>query len=529
MARPCRSLGLAASLLSVQVCVALLPVRDFRISAAGFKITNARSDELQFAFPLRDAKVDWDRLAVRGLSVAPAKLSPTRLRASGFSEGFEMFFTAGFALRVSSLGAPYLSWQEGSVAPGVLCAPSKFIALSFRDDQPPILFCFPDQLTTMKIDGRPGEWIIRSGSQLSGWVRVIAPFGARGYPTVTAADLGRLVKALQPSLPRWTSPSTRLSEVRANRTADGLVAQFKFDGVGATMPQAWERLILNKSARQVGVRGLLGRPISDGPRVFKKDSVELVLPDVRPLPGRALTSRDPGLPRIVFNDAASVLRLAMANSLSSRSSAVREVAMSELNSFAQRFPNGLQRSAAGTTSELVAAYLLLGQIVAPARRSDWLQTAADWIAWDTLDPAVSAEASGTLALALGLGVSPTMQVRAGLLDAMLELDQAGGMRESRHQIFRKDHPFGEFSTPNRVLSMHSVRGSGTPETVLFTATSLLPGEPLVLATEKKSGPLKGECLLKAIELPGARVWAFPNVPPAGAFEAVFGPPVKLVD
>lgn len=147
----------------------------------------------------------------------------------------------GFELRVGSTGAPYLSWGEGSVGAGVPTPGVKWAVLSFRDDQPPVVFGFTGKPASLKITGSPGEWVIGTEAKDDlGWVRLALPLGNRAFATNGPGELGRLSNLVAANAELWSAPPVELTGFSVVADANGTTATWRFDRAGAVVPLAFD-------------------------------------------------------------------------------------------------------------------------------------------------------------------------------------------------------------------------------------------------------------------------------------------------
>ncbi len=210
----------------------------FKFEAAGFRANQSRAD--QFSFPSGGSPA-------RAISVSEYSATywlagkaggPSKLRINQFAPGFELYFPQGMQLGLSSTQAPFLSWGEGSVGPGVPTPAGRWVLISFQDDQPAVLLCVPGGDISLKLSGRPTDWRLASENQTGQWVRVCLPFGERPTPTVDVAALGAAVQKVKLNESFWTQPAPNLIK-REARTSDlGTVGVWTFDSPLAVVPLA---------------------------------------------------------------------------------------------------------------------------------------------------------------------------------------------------------------------------------------------------------------------------------------------------
>lgn len=215
-----------------------LVVPGLVFDAEGFKTNHAASD----AFKFESKSLIWvvQQTSAYGqiVTLTGANGSPTKVKANLWAEGLELYFRAGIRLRLASTSAPYLTWLEGSVGPGVPTQASKWCLVSFRDAQPPVLFCFQGGMASLMVDGRAGDWVLRTDGAYSGWTRVLAPLGNQPYATNSAKSLGELVNTIKPFLEEWQSPAANLLSETIVDSPTAVELRWTFDRPGAVVPPA---------------------------------------------------------------------------------------------------------------------------------------------------------------------------------------------------------------------------------------------------------------------------------------------------
>ena len=187
---------------------------------------------------------------------------PSRLRFDLCDVGPLLQCRKGFELRVGSTAAPFLSWTDGSVGPGVPTPDVRWAILSFRDDQPPIVIGFPERAASLRIAGEPGRWIVGTeGKDDLGWVRLALPVGNRAFATNGPGELGRLANLTAANADLWTAPPVELQAFSVVADANGVTATWRFDRAGAVVPLALDLapgggygVILRSETRRTDVR-----------------------------------------------------------------------------------------------------------------------------------------------------------------------------------------------------------------------------------------------------------------------------------
>lgn len=460
-----RLVGSVALLAVASVCLAepgpWNRVAGFELTSAGFRVTATLSD--QFAFPnsISKAKLDSKRAGDEMWSFPDAKpLMPDLVRLHQFGEGFDLHFAEGFALKIGSMSAPYVSWADGSVGDNVLSPEADYHMLSFKDNQPAVLLTYPGAKTTAKVTGKPGQWVIRSGSKFKGWMRVVAPFGRRGWPAYDAATLGAQVDALKIEIGRWIRHAPRLVSTEAEQTAAGLQVTWKFDQPDPILmptldisqkPGAKRRVILLTKAIRTRI---------DLPMRVVGNTLRATFPEVKHFPGRAMCNSPVEKTRTNALDTDDVLKLALANLLSSRSVDTRQDGFRVLNLSAQRMPSsGPVLKPGSDDSAWTAANCLLAQVVAPQARGEWagaLVTAVDPFqhAYLTAEGKLDSRAMAIASLALVCSPDPLRQAYGALLDLALSQDEsdATSMKNLRDQAFGTTTTLGPFNVPYRQIT-----------------------------------------------------------------------------
>jgi hypothetical protein len=173
------------------------------IDKAGLSAKQDAADKLKFASPSKS----WKPVAISAsgetILLDKAAWSPQKVRFDLWAPGVSLYFPTGLRFLIGSTAAPYLTWSEGSVTNGVPTPTSKWLALSFRDNQPPIALGFPGDATALSITGKPGAWVVSSKYDYSGWVRVGCPMGTRPLSANSAAALGRLANIMEEQADLW--------------------------------------------------------------------------------------------------------------------------------------------------------------------------------------------------------------------------------------------------------------------------------------------------------------------------------------
>lgn len=373
---------------------------------------------------------------------------PSKLRLSLLAPGPSYYFPKGFRLKLSSTAAPYLTWLDGSASNGVPTPSVKWIALSFRDNQPAVLLGFPTSAASLILSGKPGAWEIASDAY-AGWVRFGLPRGNAAEATNSAAALGRLAQASRTTAGYLaTAPPQFLGfEAKAEPDGNAVVATWRFDRKGFLLPKALTFARLGGypvSVQSANHRLGASMGLGDGYREVS-DADELVVRfPVRRVPiGRALAIGEPGPPlgTISPQDIPSVAELALENLLASRDPQTKKAAE---DAFAQFLTEAayvkepvtqqlLTYDAVGVGLDLTAAHALLSQSLItttrPSSESNALLTSIGWRRdWETWLPWVENDdvrrrTASLAAIAGALCPEENRRVAAGMLQAGLAAER----------------------------------------------------------------------------------------------------------
>lgn len=421
-------------------------VPGLSLDAEGFGSTHPAADRLRFEHRsliwVAQQTTEWGQtVTLTGASGAPAKA-----RANLWAEGLELYFRAGIRLRFSSISPPYLTWSEGSVGPGVPTPKAGWCALSFRDAQPPLVFAFQGGEAGLVLEGRSGDWILRSDGAYQGWVRVVAPLGVVPHAANSARALGELVAQIRPWAEAWREPAPSLvsSEVIDSPTA--VEVRYRFDRPGAVVPPAAVLGPLGGYGPKL-TGELVRRPAlnDEGPvHVLKGTELSLRFPCRRIPAGRALAigrpSWDPPA-TVSAIDAPSVVELALALFSSWSDTAAQASGQEALAAFLSEAafePEPHTKApmpfrADGSQAELAAAHALLMQALfgnqqaSSGRNSlltslSWRRDAATWRFWGV--PSAHARRVGALAAVAGaLCPEPERRLEGALFETGLAAER----------------------------------------------------------------------------------------------------------
>lgn len=266
----------------------------FVVGREGFRADHERAAWIGFPTVVRS----WTPVRVRAheaiFTIGSPPPGPSKLRVNLFAPGFELFFEKGIALRVRSVDPPLLTWSEGSVEVDTPTPASRWIAVSFRDPQPPLLLAFPGALAALRVEGRPGDYVLRSEGEFRGWVRFALPVGTIGRPAGTASELGRLAARISSHESFWTLPPPELVGLDVAVGPDSVTGIWRFSRAGVVVPPAVNLARRGGYAVEMLTGAtVLDAPSREGPLSYSaQDRIILRFP-LRPLPeGRAITVGD---------------------------------------------------------------------------------------------------------------------------------------------------------------------------------------------------------------------------------------------
>jgi hypothetical protein len=428
-------------------------VPGFRFSLEGFRSSSPGSTTLKFAAPLslRATEVN-DRAA---LYVGPDVAGlPAKVRVNLRSPGFSMYVPYGLMLKCDALQSPFLSWGEGSVGADLPTPKSPWVLVSFQDKQPPVLLVVEGQPVEFVVEGRAGDWTLRTRQDLGCWVRVCLPLGHHARQATSASSLGGLVEEVKRSLDVWTAPTPALVDFELRSDAESLTAVWTFDKPGTVVPPAALMSRIGGYPIQIlsGVKTTTAE-LWEGPvTVTAEPKLAIKFPIVRVPTGRSLTlGRVPT--DLIANaspfDVPSLTELALTGLLSGRDhlvlgalDSVTEMYMVQATTSTEAHTQRkLPFAADGTGADLAAAHALVEQCRGMAAglvgfenplfaNVDWRR---DWLSWQVwaADQKVARRASALLAIAGALSSQPERRLEGAMLQAGLAAERALVMYRER--------------------------------------------------------------------------------------------------
>jgi hypothetical protein len=309
-----------------------------QVSPSGLKPEFGSSDALYFP---EQQKV-WKSLVtspfrhVIGCDGSPG--SPSKIRLDIFDYGVSMYFPKGIHLRLRSTSSPVLTWEKGSVQNGIPTPNVNWLALSFQDDQPPMVLGFPEDQTALEISGELGNWSIKSQTSFKGWVRFSLPFGLSGLQTISASSLGKLAKRCSDYETVWYSPVSDTPDPKIEEDQDGLTLKFQLPRKRGVVPSMFYLGEVGGYASKIySSYQMFPDLVENSPILLTDDSeISVRLPIKRIPAGRGLTIGEPIpqlLPNANWDSPLKVVDLSLANTLSGRAREMSERARLLLGSY----------------------------------------------------------------------------------------------------------------------------------------------------------------------------------------------------
>jgi hypothetical protein len=262
-------------------------VPGFVLDATGFRAGSSGADTFRFTESARGLRAVErnDKRHVFGLAG-----EVSHLLVSARSPGFEAAWRNRFALGLTGVAGPVLTVPGASFGPGAPTAPVPWVLVTPGPGQPAVMVVPLGGPAAFVVEGKPGDWTLRTEPPGPGAFRFCLPDGLRRIEGQTPAELGALVARVVPAAGHWSAPTPTLKSARLEQAPTGLKAVWTFDRPGAVVPMP---LLLAREGGY-GVRVLTdivpGRAdLPDGPVAFCRENrlaVEFPLDPVPP--GRAL-------------------------------------------------------------------------------------------------------------------------------------------------------------------------------------------------------------------------------------------------
>ena len=411
-----------------------------RVDKDGFSANTSNADKIYFSSPSTIWKPVSTTEAAQVVILSGEMGNPSKANFSLLGIGFSLYFGKGIAFTIHSHGAPYLTWKDGSVAQNVATPDVKWMVLSFRDRQPPIVIGFPEASSSMIVTGKAGNWSVRSPESFKGWVRIALPSGLESTVANTAGTLGKIARVAGANEKLWTSLPPRLLKTSLAEDLYSVTATWQFDSVGAVVPVAAELAFLggypleirSKTSRLPGWTEAGPIDTLDG------DSLTIRFPVKRIPTGRCLglgKNVASPLKKAAPQDIPGVVNLALGALVAERDPLTRRAAEETISDYVSQTPytaepwtrQQLPFAANGTGVDLAAAHALLMQAVTITSRatseSNSLLTSVtwrrDWLTWRVWmsDDIVALRAGSLAAVAGAFCPEPERRLSAGMFQA----------------------------------------------------------------------------------------------------------------
>ena len=440
--------------------VQVLDLPGLRVSRQGVQAKSANATLLAFSNPSRSWQATITSETGQTVALDSNPHSPHKAAASLFATGASLYFSDGCEFRIAAKGTPFLTWKEGSVAPGIPTPKLNWALLSFSDAQPPVLLVLPKDIKeSFRVEGSPGAWVLRT-DDFAGWMRIEYPFGTRDMATPTVGDLGVMEKDFEGNIEFCTAPIPKLLVLDLTADDDGISATWSFTGpivvpgAVAFASTGGYPIELNSGYRPTGA------VTEEGPVLAMiGNKLKVRFPCKRVGPGRGIAFEDSSRIRpgtVAAIDAPSVINLALEAARGDRDPTTVAMAQDATQTFLSGAEFAMEIWSGQTVSytsqnnglDLTAAYGLLAQAmelgsVRPATNpfltSVFWRT--DWLSWMPYSPEFGRDQDRRAAAYAAVASTMNPSVEARLEGAMLEAGlSAERVRENRLRALGKNPP-----------------------------------------------------------------------------------------
>jgi hypothetical protein len=467
------------------------------VTRAGFRAKSPHASNFAFLQRSKEwaAAVTTDTGQTVVLQTAPK--CPRKLAANLYAPGFQLFIDDNFALNNSSQGTPYLTWNDGSVAPGVPTPDLHYVILSFSDAEPPLLVVLPGNTKgSFQVAGKPGAWQLSVEQSVKGWVHVCYPFGDDEIAASTAGDLGRVAMKLHPNEAFFTGDTPQLQSVDIEANDDSVTATWKFSGPFLVPPAVISAPIGGYPLELDSGYEPLGGATENGPLWESKgNSLRIKFPCRRIGPGRPISLVGdarvmPGTVSAI--DAPSIVDLAIEALRGDRDPACLPLAQDAEQTYLSGAEFSMELWTHATVSynaenvglDLTAAYGLLMQSLSldSVRPPDnafltSVMWRTDWLTWmpfdDTADKDSNRRAATYASVASCINSSPSVRLAGAMLEAGLAAER--GVALKRQHDAKTPHAFLEpmIGIREALFSATFPGATETPATLFFGKVRVL--------------------------------------------------------
>jgi hypothetical protein len=423
---------------------------------------------------------------------------PIRVKYSLLFDGLEFECVNGLSLRGKG-SAPFITWHEGSVGSGVPAPPSEWYLLSWTEQRAPLLICFPDERTPLVTLESDGEFFVTTETGITGRVFIRLPLGNKAFATHRAADLGSLLKTVEPSLKYLNRPAPKLIDEQIQSNSDSVSVRWRFDKKGAIVPAP---LALGQ-LRGVRVTGNT-KLFRDGLHVLDGTELTVNFRMNRLLPGMAVLQGGPSTtsahPRFGLDRPEGIVDTA----LQWLSGTIDPNLVRRANRLLDEYDDN------GSNASLNAALALLSNAMpATGRRKLQLTANVDWHTWR--DSQFDLATQSVLSTVLAFSDTKTDRLNAAMIACSLSQERNVPLASLRAQLFPEFGAslapwFMAFTSPVRLLSSADVKATGDGLSILLEGVAQTgAGVSAVLYSEQ---PLR---VASASNVSGAKISQNGNV------------------
>jgi hypothetical protein len=442
------------------------------------------------------------------ISLRPSGNAPVRMDYETTSLGFSLRYVNGMEWTGDGEEAPFITWSEGTVGPGVPAAAEGWVLLTWRNERPPLLLVFSNPVSLRSERTETGFKV--SSPRWTGTVSVRLPFGRRSIATAAAADFGKLLQELRPLLPLVAKQAAKPLSAAVTPHAEGYEVVVRFDGPGAVIPQP---AVENEAVRLVS-------PIVDGGPL----AMPLCSTDEMRFVVRAPGVLRAGMP-ITYragwgshdnNGVENRILAYLTGNISAGDSldlSLLEPPPMKAIEPVTNIQTPLAVDGSGSYSSALRGLELVAQ-GKPAAFLDSLYASIDWATWQPAGGSVAERAEAAAALCLAGPYCRSLENRALAAMANAGIPISTGWDALRNAIYgsaAKPPWFAAFNSPLRILSAGiaavdmpaGIKLSGSRETVESFDVSIASDAPIeIVSTENVSRNL----VVGTGEVTTIRIW-----------------------
>lgn len=383
---------------------------------------------------------------------------PMRAQYSLTVEGIDFQCVNGFALRGAG-SAPFITWSNGSVGPGVPAPPAPWYLLSWPDSRAPLLICVLDQQAALIALESDGEYFISTEEGITGKVLLRLPLGAKRVSTKNAAELGNLMKQCEPVIAALQKPAPRMIEESVREEKDGVSVTWKFDQPGAIVPLP----VGSGGNPSIKITGKTTR-LRDDLIVLEDAELKISFRMNRLLPGAAVLSGGASnLPAPLFVSA-------------ERPETLGDAALAWLSGITQgAFLRAVERAMQASQSDPLGTKRLL--MYALKQNGDSRRVAVDWLTWRAVDS--NAEANAAMCCTLALSEKIEDRLAAAMIASSLH-GLSAPLSEIRREVFPAFGAspaswFVSMTSPIRLLTARGISAWGEGNNILIEGPARAEG------------------------------------------------------